>query len=319
MTHQNVSILIVDDANFTCEMTRRALKNAGYSDIRICNSGERALEVMQRRQADVLLADWMMPDMTGIELTEQTRFLDEENNHYTYILLLTAKDGMETLTEAFDRGVDDFLKKSPYNDELLARIHAGSRVSSLQNTLLQTTTRLTEINHNLEQQSTFDVVTGLGNRFFLEKHLGNLLAQTKSRGGGACCALIRLNDFAGIVKEYGQAAGEEVLQTTAKRLQQSVRPLDIISTVDEGEFAIIMHHEEISHCRALAFKRIYQAINLRTYRTAVGFISVSAAISVCPVEGKKNDKYAAEIIDHLQTQMKIAQDFGRVHETTLAG
>jgi diguanylate cyclase (GGDEF)-like protein len=318
MSHFNVSVLIVDDANFSCEMTRRALKNAGYKDIRVSNSAQNALETMRTRQADVLLADWMMPDMDGIQLTEQVRFLDEEHNHYTYILLLTAKDGIQSLTHAFDQGVDDFLKKSQDSNELIARIHAASRVATLQNTLLETTERLTEMNHHLEKRNSFDPLTGLGNRFYLEKHLQNLMAHTSARGGSACCAVVRINQFSTLVSEYGQTAADEIIMATAKRLQQSVRPLDTVGVLAPSEFAVIMQHPDVSHCRALSFKRIFQAINLRTYKTSAGFISIAASISVCPIDSKTTQKHAGEIINHVLSEMDNAENYGRVYETSIA-
>ena len=60
----------------------------------------------------MLLADWLMPEMDGLELTGRVRQLDEMAEHYTYIILLTGKEGENVLTEAFDRGVDDFISKT---------------------------------------------------------------------------------------------------------------------------------------------------------------------------------------------------------------
>ncbi len=318
MNFQSVSVLIVDDAKFTCEIIRRSLKNAGYKDIRVCNNSNDALKMLQQRRADVLLADWMMPDMDGLDLTEHVRQIDEENAHYTYIILLTAKDGLSSLTEAFERGVDDFINKSPNNKEIIARVLAGSRISNLQNTLLHTAHHLTEKNNALEQQNAFDLITGLGNRYYLEKHLENVLLHTKNRGGGVCCGLIRIANIEKIKIEFGNTALNEILIGVGTRLKQNIRPLDIIGTIEKGEYAIIMQQPDISQCHAISFKRIHQAINLRTFKTSAGYISISAAVSVCPVDSTQNTLVPTDIINHVHNQMKYAENFGRVYEITMA-
>ncbi len=80
----DISIIVVDDAKFTLEMIRRVLAKAGFQDIRVALSGAEALRMMRQRKANILVADWMMPEMDGLSLTQHVRQFDEENDHYTY-------------------------------------------------------------------------------------------------------------------------------------------------------------------------------------------------------------------------------------------
>ncbi|WP_164171850.1 response regulator, partial [Stenotrophomonas maltophilia] len=73
-----------------------------YQDIRFASSASEALQQLEQRPVSVLLADWLMPEMDGLELTARVRQLDESINHYTYIVLLTGKEGENVLGEAFD-------------------------------------------------------------------------------------------------------------------------------------------------------------------------------------------------------------------------
>ena len=95
MPNPQLSILVVDDAKFSSVMIGRALTKAGYEDIRFANSASAALELIEQRPANVLLADWLMPEMDGLELTAQVRQQDEMSDHYTYIILLTGRDGQD--------------------------------------------------------------------------------------------------------------------------------------------------------------------------------------------------------------------------------
>ena len=112
MPNLDLPILVVDDAKFSSMVVGRALKNAGYRDIRIANNAPQALDLIEQRSVNVLIADWLMPDMDGLELADRIRQQDEQGDHYTYIILLTAKESPEALSHAFDRGVDDFIYKS---------------------------------------------------------------------------------------------------------------------------------------------------------------------------------------------------------------
>ena len=90
-------ILLVEDHLPLAESLTRALSQAGYQDVRFANSAAEALRLLEKRPASVLLADWLMPEMDGLELTARVRQLDESINHYTYIVLLTGKEGEQGL------------------------------------------------------------------------------------------------------------------------------------------------------------------------------------------------------------------------------
>lgn len=309
----DISIVVVDDARFTCEIIRRVLVGAGYKDVRVANSATGALDMLKQRPASVLLADWLMPEMDGLTLTSRIRQLDEESNHYTYIVLLTAKEGLSSLTEAFDRGVDDFITKSPNNKELLARIRAAGRIAGLQNTLLKTTYQLSNMNQRMAEDNTFDPVTGAGNKGYCARQLERMLSHARTRGGDTCAAIIKLSQVADIRKNDGDQVADEIMQATAKRLQQTVRPLDVVCRVSDDEFAILMYQDDITQVHATTFKRIFQAINIRAFKTQKGYITVNAAVSVCGITNRDPEITPEDVLEEIRTQLKIAEEIGQVH------
>ncbi|MCC5810447.1 MAG: response regulator [Ectothiorhodospiraceae bacterium] len=315
MIAEQISVVIVDDAKVTLEILRRALRQTGYEDIRIASSGEQALSMMRERRANLLLADWLMPGIDGLELTRQVRQLDEETNHYTYVLLLTAREGADSLAIAFANGVDDFINKSPDNTELLLRIHAAGRISTLQNELLKANQRLHELNMQMNAQHSFDVRTGLGNRRYVEDAMERLLRHVEARGGIACVALVGIHGRDSLARIHGDTIANELLGTVATRLRQSVRPLDVVGTVAEGEFAILLHHENPDQFHSNAFRRIFQALNLRAYKTSAGFVNAQCAIAMCGLNRAAAEQKPApgKVLEFLQQPLKDAENVGRVH------
>ncbi len=316
VTPARVSVLIVDDARVTLEILRRTLKQAGYEDIRVATSGQDALDQLQDRPANLLLADWLMPGMDGLELTRRVRQLDEDNNQYTYIVLLTGREGSDSLSTAFAGGVDDFVNKSPDNTELLLRLHAAGRVAALQNELLQANQRLLELNRLLGTQNSFDLHTGLGNRQYLEQALGKLLRHVEGRGGLACIAVVSLTDLPRLQESHGDGVLDDLVEITAVRLQQSVRPLDTVGRLDEHQFAMLMHVDDPDQCHPNAFKRVHEALNLRAFKTRQGFINVRCAMSICGIPQKDitSTLQPGTLLDMAQSGIPEAELSGRVHQ-----
>lgn len=311
---RSIPVVIVDDARFTLEMLRRVLHSTGFTDLRVAGSAEEALAMLRERQAGILVADWLMPEMDGLTLTREVRHLDEETDHYTYVILLTAKEGMQSLTEAFDSGVDDFINKSPDNQELVARVNAAGRISQLQNELLAAKRQLQVLSREAGSPERFDATTGLGNREFVEAELERLLRHTEARGGSVCVALVRLADAKGMREKHGDGAVGEVLATMAQRLRRGVRPLDRTGTLDGATFAVLMHHDHGDSCHPNTFRRLHQALNLRAYRTRGGFISAGVGVTLCSLDQRAaaSKPTPARVLDTAAGALEASQSAGRV-------
>ena len=140
---EEISIIVVDDLQFSCEVVKSGLKKSGFKDIRTANSASQAMLLLNQQRADVILADFWMPDTNGLELTDLVRRWDAANNRYTGIILLTAEDTVQSIVVAFDHGVDDFVSKSANQFELAARVYGAGRIAHEQNNLRQLNQELT--------------------------------------------------------------------------------------------------------------------------------------------------------------------------------
>jgi DNA-binding response OmpR family regulator len=114
-----VSLLVVDDDAFIARLLEIELSAAGY-DVRTAGSGDRALQLAFERCPDLILADVMMPNMDGFELTRQLRM--DERTAGTRVILLTARGLSADRLEGFAVGADDYVIKPFDTPELVARI-----------------------------------------------------------------------------------------------------------------------------------------------------------------------------------------------------
>ena len=116
------TVLIVDDDQKLLKMLQRTMVYEGLTVVTASN-GQEALDQVDTSQPEIIVLDWMMPKMDGLEVVQRLR---AENNQ-AYILMLTARDALENRVEGLESGADDYLVKPFSPVELVARIHAMLR------------------------------------------------------------------------------------------------------------------------------------------------------------------------------------------------
>ncbi|WP_040672042.1 PP2C family protein-serine/threonine phosphatase [Rhodobacter ferrooxidans] len=122
-------VLVVDDSKAQRKILSMLLLRWGYR-VTEAGSGEEALALCQETSFDIILSDWMMPGMTGVEFCRSFRGLPREG--YGYFILLTSKSEKTEVADGLDGGADDFLTKPVSADELRARLRAGERILRMQ-------------------------------------------------------------------------------------------------------------------------------------------------------------------------------------------
>ncbi len=312
MPNPQLSILVVDDAKFSSAMIGRALSQAGYQDVRFANSAMEALRLIEQRPASVLLADWLMPEIDGLELTGRVRQLDETADHYTYVILLTGKEGENVLSEAFDHGVDDFISKAAMNEQLMPRVFAADRLCNTLQRVLQEKRLLMQNIASLEQRNLVDPLTGLGNPRYLRQKLTDSLRQVESRGGAVCYLLIGLPDAMALRRQYGETFYNELLHGIARRLQQLVRPLDVLTRLDGEHFGLITLLDDLHECSPSSFKRLHEGLNLKAFKTSEGFITLKAGIGLVGLDARALPVQAEQLLEQARRLLPDAYASGRV-------
>jgi two-component system, NtrC family, sensor kinase len=132
-------ILVVDDEFLFRDMLAGVLRNAGY-EVLVASDGSEALAVCRRARVDLIIADWIMPGMDGVELCRHLKA--DPTLRQIYVILLTAREKTPDKVTALDAGADEYVVKPCAEVELLARVRAGLRIRRLQEELAQLEWRL---------------------------------------------------------------------------------------------------------------------------------------------------------------------------------
>jgi two-component system chemotaxis response regulator CheY len=116
MLNPEMNVLVVDDAATMRRIVRSLLRELGLKNVREAEDGEMALEDLRRQKADLVVSDWAMPKMTGIELLRAIR--QDEALKDTPVLMVTAESKKENIIEAVQAGVNNYIVK-PFNSKTL--------------------------------------------------------------------------------------------------------------------------------------------------------------------------------------------------------
>jgi len=128
------TVLVVDDSRGQRILLSRILSKMGLR-VLTAESGEAGLAVCQFDPPDLIISDWVMPGMDGLEFCRA--FREARGDRYGYFILLTSKDEKSEIARGLDNGADDFLTKPVNVDELRARIRAGQRVVQMERELTE--------------------------------------------------------------------------------------------------------------------------------------------------------------------------------------
>ena len=122
-------VLVVDDDLVTAELLDHTLTEYGY-EVTLAHDGQEALKLIRTGLYRLVVSDWEMPCMSGVELCRQIRH--RSSSAYTYVILLTSNCGTQNVVEGLSAGADDFISKPFHPEELQVRLRVGERVLSLE-------------------------------------------------------------------------------------------------------------------------------------------------------------------------------------------
>ena len=227
-------VLVADDSPVYRKLVEGALAQHGYL-VSFAKNGREAIDLVSDSHPTLLITDWEMPDLTGVELCSRIR--RSENTSFTYIILLTSKTNKDQLIEGLAAGADDYLTKPFHPGELLARVAVGRRMAELHREV-QTKNRL------LEELARTDSLTGLPNRRAIEDWATTALEGAARHGFPFWVVMADLDRFKSINDSYGHEMGDFVLKRFAQTLRSNIRSSDICGRHGGEEFVAIITYGE---------------------------------------------------------------------------
>ena len=127
-----MNVLVADDDGLTRLLLTSALSKLGHN-VREAENGRTALDLWEEQHHHLVISDWMMPDIDGLELCRKIRA--KSGSDFTYVILLTARSGKENYLAAMEAGADDFVSKPFEKDQLAARVRVAQRIIELHENL----------------------------------------------------------------------------------------------------------------------------------------------------------------------------------------
>ncbi|MEA2652775.1 MAG: hypothetical protein QOI37_2 [Chloroflexota bacterium] len=251
-----VKVLIADDSAVPRMILEKTLASLGHETVS-AGDGLEAWERFLTFEPDVVLSDWLMPGIDGIELCRRIRTHDADN--YAYFVLLTAMTEVEHAVTAMTAGADDFMVKPLERVALEATLIAARRVTALHDELRHQRSSLVRLNGLLHDDARRDPLTLLGNRLRLSEDLLATAARVERYGHSYYLAMCDIDAFKRYNDRLGHPAGDEALRAVARALASAGRAGDMTYRYGGEEFLVLLPEENLAGA-TLALERLRAAV-----------------------------------------------------------
>jgi diguanylate cyclase (GGDEF)-like protein len=286
-------ILIVEDSAIERRKLGDSLTEWGL-EFAIAESGTKALQLLEAPSPpDLVLLDWMLPGIDGIDVLRRIRELSQGT--YIYTVMLTGKTQRKDRIAAMEAGADDFLSKPVDPADLRSRILVGKRILELQ--------------QSLRFAATHDFLTNLLNRSEILAALEREFARAERDEKPTTVILADIDHFKQVNDTLGHAAGDEVLREIAHRLKVDLRPYDLLGRYGGEEFLLIL-----PGCKLVTGARRADDIRTRvaksTVNTAFGDVSITVSMGVTAT-GSNRYRNVTEFLHEADISLYTAKKNGR--------
>lgn len=272
-------ILVVEDDPVARGLLELYLETDGY-DFTSVTDGKQALELFERYNFQIVITDWLMPELDGIELCRKLRAMGTE--HYTYLILLTSQGSQSSMVEGLEAGADEYIVKPIHHPELRARLKGARRILELESSLKKSLEDIREL-------TIRDSLTGAFNRNFMDQQLAHEIRRAYRYEHALSVILFDIDFFKLINDTYGHQAGDEALRQCVVTVTGSIRNnIDWVARYGGEEFLVVLPETDMAGCHVVA-ERIRQQIELRviTYRAQEFRMTASfGAVTISPLSSQ---------------------------------
>ncbi len=287
-----MKILVADDNEVLRVLLGAELQSLGHT-VTLVDNGLAAWDALSSEPFSLLISDWMMPGMDGPSLCQAVR--EEFGLNYIYIILLTSMSGASDYRDGIAAGADDFLNK-PFNlEHLKARLHAAERILAL--------------HAQLREQAFRDRLTGLLNRGAILDTLEREVQCAAREERGLAVYLVDIDHFKRVNDTFGHAAGDAVLQETARRMQASLRPSDCLGRYGGEEFLMVAPCENVQHARDIG-ERLRRKVAAHPIATGETSIAVTVSVGLVGIRAQGHT-VPSELVLIADKALYVAKNGGR--------
>lgn len=268
-------ILVVEDRPAQADRLRDALQPP--NDVVVETDPQEALVRAKGGDFDLIIVSLSVQSFDGLRFCSQIRSLDI--TRHTPVLVLVEEGDTKRLVRALEMGCNDYLMRPIDRNELIARVR----------TQLQRKRYSEKLRHNYQlslEMAITDQLTGLYNRRYMARHLGNLLSGAAESGKALSFLIVDIDYFKSINDTHGHDIGDEILKEFAQRIATNVRGIDLACRYGGEEFVVVMPDTDVSFAYMVA-ERLRQQVADQPFRisTSPGTLSLTISIGVTASEG----------------------------------
>lgn len=308
-------ILLVEDDPSSLVFIEGLLSTVRGHTLFTASDGQQALSLAMEVSPHIVITDWIMPVMSGLELTIALRATEWGQN--LYIIMLTSIEDEEEVIKAFDAGVDDYVTKPINVRAFRARLRAAWHYRKLQESwerdreqLKRFAAELAVTNRKLEHYALTDVLTELPNRRAGMEVLADVWSVAGRSGQLMAVMLIDIDHFKNVNDTYGHAIGDKVLKEVASSMRNTARKGDSFCRMGGEEFLIICHNGNTDAKSVVLFaERIRQHVHQQQIYINEAHINVSVSIGVALKEASM--KSEDHLVNAADKALYAAKNAGR--------
>lgn len=272
-------VLVVDDDHASRRGLALAVRDLGHR-CTTADDGEQALVVFEKDRPDVILSDWLMPRMNGLELCRRVR---ELGGPYVYFVFTSALHDKPHVLEGLHSGADDYLGKPIDPDELEARLATAARLLEVQREMHQQNQALRRDSQRFYLASRVDPLTECKNRRALDEDLEAIVSNASRYDQTWALGILDVDHFKAFNDAFGHVRGDEALRLVASAIAQSLRRGDTVYRYGGEEFVVLLAGQDAAGART-ALERARKAVEELSVTAAPGasspVVTVSAGGSV---------------------------------------
>jgi diguanylate cyclase (GGDEF)-like protein len=296
-----MNILLVDDDSVDREIVKRALKSSSDSTVIVeVTTAEEGLTTLKQQQFDVVLLDYMMPQVDGIEMVLALRERSDLGD--TAIVMISMSDDEQLAIDCIQAGAQDFVAKTDISPTKLKRaiIQAQKRFE-LEKKLFDSYCQVKELAEK-------DSLTGLYNRYHFDKALKIYLANNVRFEKSVALLLLDLDHFKNINDSYGHDAGDELLKKVVIRINSCLRGNEMFARLGGDEFAIVLSGVSDAKEASFVSRRIIDVLDEPIY---VKGNKVQCGVSIGIAMYPQNGATSESLVKYADIAMYRAKHQGR--------
>jgi diguanylate cyclase (GGDEF)-like protein len=252
-----MKIVIAEDDPLSRFVLHKALDGLNFA-VTAFADGDEAWEHIRSDEAQVVISDWMMPGLDGLDLCRKVRTRGAQAP-YVYLILLSARHTREDRLKALQAGADDLLAKPLDRAELYARINVARRIVQMEEQLRNRSAELERMHAELERRNVLlaeiascDGLTGLKNHRYFRESLDAHFSASRRRGQPLSVVMVDVDQFKSFNDTYGHPAGDDVLREVSNLLRSCVRDEDVVARYGGEEFGLLLPATSAEASRILA-------------------------------------------------------------------